>query len=1181
MDSATTLSAPQGQGTTISQSEADALWNSYQKQQATALPQPAPQATAKTISPKEADKLYKDYTKQETLKLGNELRSDPDNEDKFNAYQNATERYYEARGGLGAIKEELTTDENTLKNIARSGGNFLKQQWETAKKAAGARDPFEIWEATKKGSIAGAADFPVLLAQAISLGSEKLGAAFQDIKTEKKDFSGAARTAAERLRDTARYERMIEESLPKDEASRAVAQLSRFGTGIFLPVGGAAAATKTGKALEAVEGAKQVTKQAGKATQAAEQAGKLADISAGAVEGGIAGGITGGVRGAVTGALKGGFKETALGKGIAEAAGKAKELTGETIKGGVTGGLLGGALGAGITAATEPTGTPISTGAAPGAVLGAGIGAFGGARGAMRGEVASEAAAPARNPYRDFDGGGAVRIDQNRWAMETGLGVGEQSQRFAGPARETLHRDTLSSHQNMQPNPRHGVSDSVIRYGYDPETRTLQVVMSESTKGDYVPRDRYVYQNVSPELAQRIMNSPSIQAELNAIANEGGSGIRMSRPVITDKQLNSLINDINSGKLDFHPEWGFSKGSGTPPEFQFRAPETAKAEPTSSSFDDFETKDWNPAFFESIGRKAGKAYRGARESVRDFFNPQREAAESEKVSDADIARFRRESRTRGAPVEEPQKALGAAPERRALAAAAPLPEPQPVLGTTEVRRPMLQEPTERVQRREDVEAAFAEEDARLAREEQIRQSPLGAEALRGTLKKRAQDAERRQRYKEEGRVPLASYRKKAGVEFPPSEEALRQANIEATPAPVTKEPDAPFETSATVPPGKTARDAKRMSQRMREIDAELMGTSGPKTRVKLLEERLELAAELGNEKAAEALSKWQQPNVEAEFYSDVRKLVNESGITNDPKYKNAGEVNLLRESGINFKSFKKGGKTLDELGETIAEKAVEYGLMLGDQATWDINSTTRFIADAFAAPRTAEPPVVGQPPIEGRAVKPKQPAPKKAKAESEEVTSVKDLRAQNKKAAIAQELAGKFAEPAPKGGKKVTLEQPSEKPAPLKKGKQPAEPTAKDYGDEAFRIAGLKSGSSLAAIKDIANGVVERGFLTADEVSGVRKLRDITDLLEDKAKAKEATGGKQYWSADDLDLKTMKPSVSKGSGASPYILKADGKTQRIYTLSDLNKKLRSIYSGKPNVFRNADKGITINFDVEG
>jgi hypothetical protein len=297
---------------------------------------------------------------------------------------------------------------------------------------------------------------------------------------------------------------------------------------------------------------------------------------------------------------------------------------------------------------------------------------------------------------------------------------------------------------------------------------------------------------------------------------------------------------------------------------------------------------------------------------------------------------------------------------------------------------------------------------------------------------------------------------------------------------------------------------------------------------------------------------------------------------------------LLRESGINFKSFKKGGKTLDELGETIAEKAVEYGLMLGDQATWDINSTTRFIADAFAAPRTPEPPVVGQPPIEGRAVKPKQPAPKKAKAESEEVTSVKDLRAQKKKAAIAEELAGKFAEPAPKGGKKVTLEQPAKNPAPAKKPAAPAEPTIKAYEDEIYRVSEIKNQGSLSkkSVDSIARGIVDKGLLTADDVADVRKVNDLNKLLQGKINAMEAASakgaaqpeGKQYWSADDLNLKTMKPSVSKGSGASPYILKADGKTQRIYTLSDLNKKLRSIYSGKPNVFKNADKGITIDFD---
>lgn len=1178
MDSATTLSAPQGQGTTISQSEADALWNSYQKQQATALPQPAPQATVKTISPKEADKLYKDYTKQQTVELGNALRSDPDSEDKFNAYRDAVQSYYQSRGSLGTIADELTPDKETFKNLGKGGLNFLKQQWNNIQKAAESKDPMDVYLAIQRGSSAAGVDLAMMLPQLASLAGEKQrvltkGGGFLGIPFTDSDFSTPAQLAAERLRTTAQVERGVNKYiLPQDEASKGFAELSRFTTGVLLPVGGAGKATKALGAAKTAQAAETVA-------EAATEAGRFADI--GATTGKYAGGVIGATKGGLTGATVGAATGEKLGRAVGGVLDTGVvpglQVAKGAIGGGIAGSAVGGVLGAGTVAAQEPVGTPVSQGVVPGAAIGGAAGTFLGAKGAL-----AERNAPKADFFRDLDGGGAVRFDIDRWAMEMGPGVADLAQKFEAPNRVTEHRDVVSSYQYMKPNPRYGAGDPVIRVGYDPETRSLQTVVGESTKFDYVPRNRYVYQNVSPELAQRIMDAPSIEKEIRAIANEGGYGIGYTRPVITDAQLNSLIADLNSGKIDFHPKWGFSKGTGTPPESQFRVPDTSKVEPTPTpkSAEDFANEEWNPAFFEAAGRKAGEAYKGVREAFGTMEEGERAPAASERVSDADIARFRRESRTRGAPVEEPQKALGAAPERRALAAAAPLPEPQPVLGTTEVRRPMLQEPTERVQRREDVEAAFAEEDARLAREEQIRQSPLGAEALRGILKKRAQDAERRQRYKEEGRVPLASYRKKAGVEFPPSEEALRQANVEATPAPVAKEPDAPFEASATVPPGKTARDAKRMSQRMREIDAELMGTSGPKTRVKLLEERLELAAELGNEKAAEALSKWQQPNVEAEFYSDVRKLVNESGITNDPKYKNAGEVNLLRESGINFKSFKKGGKTLDELGETIAEKAVEYGLMLGDQATWDINSTTRFIADAFAAPRTAEPPVVGQPPIEGRAVKPKQPAPKKAKAESEEVTSVKDLRAQKKKAAIAEELAGKFAEPAPKDGKKVTLEQPAEKPAPTKTSTPPSKPTTKSYEDEIYRISQVVPPGPVSpkVVGMIADGVVKKGLLTADEVTGVRKISDLNKLLQDKIDAKKEIGSKQYWSAESLNLESMKTSPSERAGAAPYTLIVDGKTKRYWSLSALDKVLKSISSEKPRIFKNADKGITINFD---
>lgn len=1103
-------------------------------------------------------KEYTKYVTDATRQLGNDFRVKYDDPNARQAYRDAVKTYYTVHGGA---KGELIPDENTVKNLVEGGKKFFGSQWESIKKAASGGNPLMTQYAITSGSAASLSDMVVGALQSASWLKEKALA-------EMGDYDGAANLAADRLRDTARYESTIEKYLrPEGEQAQGVFDISRNVAGFALP------------AAPFLKGAKAV----GAAAEAAETAAKVGKFASGLeTAGGLAGGVvgsTGGVRGVMRGAK--------TGAQIGRAVGGALDTAGDVVvgagKGAITGGTVGGVLGAGMVGAQEPVGTPVSQGVVPGALIGGGAGAVLGARGA----IAERNAPKPVDVYRDFDGGGAVRVDQNRWAMETGLGVGEQSQKFAGPARETLHRDTLSSHQNMQPNPRYGASDSVMRYGYDPETRTLQVVMSESTKGDYIPRDRYVYQNVSPELAQRIMNAPSIQAELNAIAGEGGYGIRMSRPVITDKQLNSLINDINTGKLNFHPEWGFVKGSGTPPDFQFRVPEKTTVEPTATSSGDLGSKEWNPAFFDILGRKAGEAYKGVREAykgVREAFDTMEEGertpAPSERVSDADIARFRRESRAREMPVEEPQKALGAAPERRALAAAAPLPEPQPVLGTTEARRPMLQEPAERVQRREDVEAAFAEEDARLAREEQIRQSPQGAKALAETLKKRAQDAERRQRYKEEGRVPRAPLLKKAGIKFPLSEEVLSQANIEATPAPKIKEPEVPFEQAVITPPGKTSRDAKRMSQRMREIDAELAGTSGPKTRTKLLEERLELAAELGNEKAAEALSKWQQPNVEAEFYADVRKLVNENGITSDPNYKNAGEVNLLRESGINFKSFKKGGKTLDQLGEAIAEKAVEYGLMRPDQATWDINSATRFIEDAFKAPRNIEPPRIGEPPIEGRAVKPKEPTPKKAKAESEEVTSIKDLRAQKKKAAIAEELAGKFAEPAPKGGKKVTLEQPAEKPAPPKASKTPAEPTTKAYEDEIYRISQVVPPGPISprVVSMIADGVVKKGLLTADEVAGVKKVSDLNKLLQDKIDVKQETGGKQYWSAENLDLESLKTTASERAGTAPYTLIVDGKTKRYWSLPALDKVLKSISSEKPKVFKNAGKGITIDFD---
>jgi hypothetical protein len=112
----------------------------------------------------------------------------------------------------------------------------------------------------------------------------------------------------------------------------------------------------------------------------------------------------------------------------------------------------------------------------------------------------------------------------------------------------------------------------------------------------------------------------------------------------------------------------------------------------------------------------------------------------------------------------------------------------------------------------------------------------------------------------------------------------------------------------------------------------------------------------------------------------------------------------------------------------------------------------------------------------------------------------------------------------------------------------------------------------------IADGVVKKGLLTADEVSGVRKISDLNKLLQDKIDAKKETGSKQYWSAESLNLESMKTSPSERSGAAPYTLIVDGKTKRYWSLPALDKVLKSISSEKPRIFKNADKGITINFD---
>jgi len=1052
-------------------------------------------------------KAYREYVTQTTRELGNALRANPNDENAYNAYKDGVKTYYEVQGGA---KGDLIPDEKTVSNLIEGGKQFFGSQWDSIKQAAQSRNPFTAFNAIQLGAVTSIADLPVMALQGASWLGEK-GLA------EAGEYELAAERAAGRLRDTAKYEGVIQQYVrPEDQGNQGLFDVSRTVAGFAIPVGGVAKIGKTGAA----------------ATQAAKTAKTAGGLASGLeTVGEVAGGVVGAMKGGIPGAVKGSYLGGRFGRVAGEAIETGARYGAGTAKGTALGGGAGAVLGGAMVGAQEPVGTPMSTGVLPGALLGAGGGAYLGARGAL----ADGGAQAKGRGFADFDAseGGAIRVDQNRWAMETGPGVGWQSQTFKSPIAENLHRDTVGSFQHMQENPRYGVEDSVMRYGYDPETGTLQVVMSEATKGDAIPRDRYVYQNVSPELAKRIMDSVSVEAEINALAKEGGYNISMSRPKITDAQLNSLTNDINSGKLEFHPQWGFVKGSGKPPEFQFSSREPQGPTPSSP---DLSSPDWNPGFFEeamaTAGRKAGEAYKGMRSAFTGMEEPVGTPVREGVVSGPEWQRMGGRTRESSeVAVREPARALATMEGRRPALAEpretvarrqdveaalareeAELRSPQGAQALREklaaeqqaadaaareqAARVAAEEEAKIPQRQRDVEAALADEDARIAQEERLRQSQEGLTKLKGALGKRADDATRRA-----NKRVLETLRKEAGIEWPPTAEQLERANIEAT-KPTKKEPSVSFEQAVRAPEGGTIQDAKRMSQRMREIDAELAGLLSGKTRVKLLEERLEIGAQLGDEQAKKALEKWSEPNAKADFLADVRKLVNEKGITSDPNYKNAGEVNLLRESGINFKKFSPKGTTLDKLGELIAEKATEYGLMTEGSAAWDLQSTMQFIEDAFSAPRAAEPPRIGEPPIAGKFVEPKQPKTRKPKAEGEAVTSVKDLQAQKKKAAIDKELGRKPTEQAEPVESQPTpepeVQAAAPEPAPKPKSALAAGPKMNEYETAFYRLSdmGKVAPNVVAKIKE---GYVTKGLLTADEAAGVKEYGQLLSLLENKS----------------------------------------------------------------------------------
>ena len=70
-----------------------------------------------------------------------------------------------------------------------------------------------------------------------------------------------------------------------------------------------------------------------------------------------------------------------------------------------------------------------------------------------------------------------------------------------------------------------------------------------------------------------------------------------------------------------------------------------------------------------------------------------------------------------------------------------------------------------------------------------------------------------------------------------------------------------------------------------------------------------------------------------------------------------------------------------------------------------------------------------------------------------------------------------------------------------------------------------------------------------------------------------------YHTVESLGIKAIERPASERDTFPRYLVTADGKTSQIKTLRALKNLLGVIYSERPEVFVNAGKGISINFDL--
>ena len=70
----------------------------------------------------------------------------------------------------------------------------------------------------------------------------------------------------------------------------------------------------------------------------------------------------------------------------------------------------------------------------------------------------------------------------------------------------------------------------------------------------------------------------------------------------------------------------------------------------------------------------------------------------------------------------------------------------------------------------------------------------------------------------------------------------------------------------------------------------------------------------------------------------------------------------------------------------------------------------------------------------------------------------------------------------------------------------------------------------------------------------------------------------QYHNIESLGIKTLERPASERGTFPRYLVTADSKTYEVKTPRALEKLLGIIYSERPEVFVNAGKGVSINFD---